>query len=82
MTKFLETLINGEDMNLYLLNSLTLVYCAFPSHLPLTGFPQFYPQHLLLSLAGDGIEVGAWAISGSYSVPLGLSLVYSRCTCS
>ena len=81
MTKFLETLINGDGMSLYLLDSLTLVYCAFPSHLRLTGFSHFYPQHLL-SLAGDGIEGGTWAISGSYSVPLCLSRVYSRCTCS
>lgn len=52
MTKFLETLNNGEDPDLNLHNNHTFDYCAFPGnlHTPPT------PPNLLLSLAGDGIQ--------------------------
>ena len=57
MSKSLETVINGEVNDLSLHNNLTLVYCAFPGHLPLL-IP--HPQQFLLSLAKDGI----WPFQG------------------
>lgn len=51
MTLSLETLSPGEDSDLNLHDNLTLIYYAFPGHLP-------YWLHTLhlLSSAGNGIE--------------------------
>ena len=48
-SKSLETLNNGEGMDLNLHDNLTLVFCAFA----LKTSHKY--QHLLYSLAGDGI---------------------------
>lgn len=55
-SKAQETLIKGVGNDL-MHSNLTLVYCAFPGRLPITGLPPTnpsHPQHLLV-LAGDGI---------------------------
>lgn len=46
----LETIINGEGMDL----NLTLIYCAFPGNLPQLT-PYHHHHHLLLSLTEGGI---------------------------
>ena len=51
-SKSLETVNNGGSMDLNLHDNLTLVYCAFALK---TSHKYPHPQHLLYSLAGDGI---------------------------
>lgn len=62
MTNSLETVINGESIDLNVHNHLTLEYCALPRNFPLLT-P--HPQHLL-SLARDSISGVASAYSGSF----------------